>query len=232
MNFDWESLTSGVWRVRLPFLDVTVGLVAGDTEVLLVDAGTTLAEARAIDADVHALTGRSVGQIVLTHNHFDHLLGSAHFTGVQVHCAPEVAETIANGRAGLRAEAIEYGADPEEVDRTILALRPSIHETRGMTLHIGGHTVTVSHPGPGHTDHDLIVVVHGRRTVVFCGDLVEESGDPAIDAHSDVAAWPDTLEVMLATAGPEAVLVPGHGAVVDSSFVRLQQQWLRARAIS
>ena len=47
MNFDWESLAPGIWRVRLPFLDVTVGVIAGDAGVLMVDAGTTLAEARA-----------------------------------------------------------------------------------------------------------------------------------------------------------------------------------------
>ena len=231
MNFDWEPLTWGVWRVRLPFLDVTVGLVAGDTGALLVDAGTTLAEARAIDADVHALTGQAVEQIVLTHNHFDHVLGSAHFTDAQIHCAPEVAETLATGTAGLRSDAIGFGADPGEIDQTILNLHPSIHETLGTILHVGRRTVTVIHPGPGHTNHDLIVVVPGRRTVVFCGDLVEESGDPAIDAHSDVTAWPATLDVLLAAAGPDALLVPGHGAVVDAHFVRLQQQWLRARAV-
>jgi glyoxylase-like metal-dependent hydrolase (beta-lactamase superfamily II) len=230
VNFDWEPLTLGVWRVRLPFLDVTVGLVAGDTDVLLVDAGTTLAEAHAIDEDVHALTGQPVRHIVLTHHHFDHVLGSAHFTSAKIHCAPEVAETLATGRADLRTDAIGYGADPEEVDRTILALRPSIRETRGTTVHLGRRTVTVTHPGPGHTNHDLIVVVPGRRTVVFCGDLVEESGDPAIDADSDVTAWPATLDVMLDVAGPNPLLVPGHGAVVDASFVRLQQQWLLAKA--
>ena len=231
MNFDWEPLTWGVWRVRLPFLDVTVGLVAGDTGALLVDAGTTLAEAGAIDADVHALTGQPVRQIVLTHNHFDHVLGSAYFTGAQIHCTPEVAETLATGKADLRSDALRFGADPEEVDRTILNLRPSIHETRGTALHVGRRTVTVLHPGPGHTNHDLIVVVPGPRTVAFCGDLVEESGDPAIDAHSDVTAWPATLDVLLAAAGLDALLVPGHGAVVDAHFVRLQQQWLRARAV-
>jgi hypothetical protein len=40
------------------------------------------------------------------------------------------------------------------------------------------------------------------RTVVFCGDLVEESGDPAIDADSDVAAWPGTLDRLLAPVAP------------------------------
>lgn len=230
MNFGWESLAAGIWRVRLPFLDVTVGVIAGDAGVLMVDAGTTLAEARAIDADVHALVGQPVGQIVLTHHHFDHVLGIAHFTDAQIHCAPEVAEILVAGRDHLRDNAIGYGADPEEIDRTLRALRPSINETRGMTVHLGSRTATVMHPGPGHTDHDLIVVVPGPRTVVFCGDLVEESGDPAIDEHSDVTAWPETLDAVLAAGGPDAVLVPGHGAVVDADFVRRQQQWLRAQA--
>lgn len=229
MNFDWEPLTHGVWRARLPFLDVTVGLVAGDDDVLLVDSATTLAEARAIEADVRALTGRPVAQIVLTHNHFDHVLGSAHFTGARIHCAPAVIETLSHGRAHLRAEAVRYGADPVQVDETIQALRAPSHGTHDTTVDLGGRTVTVSHPGRGHTDHDLIVVVPGRRRVVFCGDLVEESGDPAIDEQSDITAWPSTLDVLLASAGPDALFVPGHGAVVDADFVRRQQQWLRNR---
>ena len=56
MNYDWEQLGEGVWRTRLPFLDVTVGLIGGRTHALLVDSGTTLAEARGIEADVAALT--------------------------------------------------------------------------------------------------------------------------------------------------------------------------------
>lgn len=229
MNFDWESLARGVWRVRLPFLDVTVGLVSGDRGTLLVDSGMTLAEAQAVDADVHVLTGQPVGDIVLTHSHFDHVLGIAGFPAARIHCAPEVAETLAVGRDDLRADAISHGADPAEVDRAIRALRVSPHRTRDATLDLG-RPVTVTHPGRGHTDHDLIVVVPGDRTVVFCGDLIEESGDPVIDEHSDVTAWPSTLDVMLSAAGPDALLVPGHGAVVDADFVRQQQQWLRARA--
>ena len=31
MNFAWERLGDGVYRCRLPFLDVSIGLVYGDT---------------------------------------------------------------------------------------------------------------------------------------------------------------------------------------------------------
>jgi hypothetical protein len=48
VNYGWEQLTERVRRARLPFLDVTVGLVHGSGGVLLVDTGTKLAEARAI----------------------------------------------------------------------------------------------------------------------------------------------------------------------------------------
>ena len=64
--------------------------------------------------------------------------------------------------------------------------------------------------------------------MVFCGDLVEESGDPAADDGSDLAAWPATLDRLLEAGGPDATYVPGHGSVVDASFVRRQQEWLRA----
>jgi glyoxylase-like metal-dependent hydrolase (beta-lactamase superfamily II) len=65
--------------------------------------------------------------------------------------------------------------------------------------------------------------------VVFCGDLVEESGDPCADADSDPAAWPATLDRVLAAGGEDAVFVPGHGAVVGADFIRGQRDWLRGR---
>jgi Metallo-beta-lactamase superfamily len=71
VNLAWEHVADGVSRCRLKFLDVTVGLVYGDTGVLLVDTGTTLAEAGAIAADVQSMCGRDVSHIVLTHNHSD-----------------------------------------------------------------------------------------------------------------------------------------------------------------
>lgn len=228
MNYSWECLGDGIFRCRLPFLDVTVGLVRGATGTLLVDTGTTLTEARAVDRDIRDLTTTPVSHIVLTHHHFDHILGSSAFVGAQIYCAPAVAVTIADGAEHLRADALHHGAEAADVDRAIAALRPPAYRITDAALDLGGRTVRISHPGAGHTRHDLIVVVpDGERSVVFCGDLVEQSGDPVVDGDSDVAAWPDTLDNVLRAGGPDAVFVPGHGAVVDAAFVRRQQRWLR-----
>ncbi len=229
MNFVWEQLGDGIHRCRLPFLDVTIGLVHGATGTLLIDTGTTLTEAALVKADVADIADGEVSDIVLTHNHFDHILGSSAFEGATVYCAPDVAATIANRSEHLRAEAVRYGADPAEVANAVSALRTPENPVSRANVDLGGVTLAISHPGPGHTRHDLIVVVDAEAPVVFCGDLVEESGDPAFDRDSDLQAWPSTLDRVLDAGGPEAMFVPGHGAVVDSRFVRRQQEWLRDR---
>ena len=232
MHFDWAQLTDSVHRCRLPFLDVTVGLVQGRTGVLLVDTGTTLTEAQAINADVQQIAARSVTHVVLTHKHFDHVLGSGVFADAEIYCAPEVLDYLTTATDQLRDDALGYGADAMEVDRAIAALRPPQHAIDHAVIDLGNFDVTIAHRGRGHTDADLVVVVpgdDGERLVVFSGDLIEESGDPAIDADSDVAAWPDTLDRLLGVGGPDAIYVPGHGSVVDAEFVRHQQDWLRRR---
>jgi glyoxylase-like metal-dependent hydrolase (beta-lactamase superfamily II) len=228
VNFAWEKLGEGVHRCRLPFLDVTIGLVCGRSGTLLIDTGTTLAESNAVKADVAEITDSAVSHIVLTHNHFDHILGSSAFEGAAVYCAPEVAATIADRTDHLYIDAVRHGADPEDVARAISALRAPEHPIRQADVDLDGRTVEIIHPGSGHTRHDLIVVAAGQHPViVFCGDLVEESGDPVIDGDSDLAAWPATLDRVLETGGPDAAFVPGHGATVDAAFVERQQGWLR-----
>jgi glyoxylase-like metal-dependent hydrolase (beta-lactamase superfamily II) len=206
--------------------------VQGRTGALLVDTGTTLVEAQAIDADVQQIAGRGVTHVVLTHKHFDHVLGSGVFTEAQIYCAPEVFDYLAKATDQLRDDALRYGADVNEVDRAIAALRPPRHATDSAVVDLGNRQVTITHLGRGHTTSDLVVAVPGDgggRVVVFSGDLIEESGDPAIDADSDVAAWPATLDRLLAVGGPDAIYVPGHGSVVDAEFVRRQRDWLSSR---
>lgn len=234
VHFAWERLTASVHRCRLPFCDVTVGLVRGRTGAMLVDAGTTLTEAAAIDADAQRLAGHPVSHIVLTHKHFDHVLGASRFSGAQIYCAPAVVEYLTSATDQLRDDAVRHGADAAEIDRAIAAVRRPQHGIHDASVDLGDRTVMISFLGRGHTASDLVVVAPGAHdgdpVVVFTGDLVEESADPAIDADSDVAAWPATLDRLLAVGGPQAIYVPGHGNVVDAEFIRRQRDWLARRA--
>jgi glyoxylase-like metal-dependent hydrolase (beta-lactamase superfamily II) len=233
VHYEWVSLTSGVYRCRLPFLDVTVGLVRGRDETLLIDCGTTLTEATLIASDVRELTGSAVSRLVLTHHHFDHILGCGGFGGVPSYAAPPVAVALGARLNEICAEAVRYGADPGDIDRAARAVRIPDQQVWHAEIDLGGRVVRIEYPGRGHTDHDLVVVVppanHAEPTVVFCGDLVEESADPALGPDSDPAAWPAALDRMLEIGGEDAIYVPGHGAAVDAAFVRNQRDWLATR---
>ena len=121
MNFTWEQLADSVVRCRLPFLDVTVGAVWGRLGAVLIDTGTTLTESRAVRADVQEMTGREVSHVVLTHHHFDHVLGTSTFDDAAVYCAPAVATAMTAHPGHLRDDAVRYGANPRDIDEAVVA---------------------------------------------------------------------------------------------------------------
>ncbi len=228
----WEHLAPGVARRRLPFLDVTIGVVIGTDRLLVVDTGSTLRDGETVAAGVRGLTGRAVTDVALTHAHFDHVLGTAALGGTPlVHSCTGLATLMADGRAGLRADAVRHGVSPQEADEAIAALRLPAEPVSGpRELDLGGRRVLLAPAGPGHTGHDLAVLVPGTPSVVFCGDLVEESGEPQAGPDSAPHAWPAALDRLLSLGGESARYVPGHGAVVDAGFLRRQRDALAARA--
>jgi glyoxylase-like metal-dependent hydrolase (beta-lactamase superfamily II) len=230
----WEHLAPGVARRRLPYLDVTVGLVVGADAVLLVDTGSTLRAGAELRQQVEALTGREVTHVVLTHGHFDHVFGTAAFPGAEVYGEGSLDGYLRRERDALRETAVRLGTDPLEAAEAVKAL---VHPDRPvldtLELDLGDRPVRLVHPGAGHTGHDLVVVVPGASasdpTVVFCGDLVEESGEPQADEDAVPDAWPATLDALLALGGETGRYVPGHGAVVDARFLRSQRDALAER---
>ncbi|MEV7830525.1 MBL fold metallo-hydrolase [Streptomyces subrutilus] len=226
----WERLTGRTGRKRLPVWDCTVGLVVGDDAVLLVDPGSCLREGALLRAEAERLTGRRVTHIAFTHGHFDHVLGGAAFSGAEVYAAVGLDRVLASGRESLRRSAVEHGLAQEEAARAVeLLVLPRHHVSGEWTLELGGVQVLLANVGPGHTGHDLAVFVPGGRETVFCGDLVEESGEPQAGGDAVPARWPAALDRLLSLGGDDALYVPGHGAVVTADFVRAQRATLAAR---
>ncbi|MFF3345264.1 MBL fold metallo-hydrolase [Streptomyces sp. NPDC002779] len=228
----WERVAAGVGRCRLPGWDCTAGLVVGEGKALVVDAGSSLAEGARLRMRAEALAGHRVTHLALTHPHFDHVLGAAAFAGAEVYGAVGIDSVYGpHGRAALRADAVRHGLDARAADEAVDVLTPPRHHVSGeWTLDLGpGRRVLLANVGPGHTAHDLVVLVPGSPEVVFCGDLVEESGDPQAGPDAVPSRWPAALDRLLALGGEDALYVPGHGAVVDAAFVRAQRDALAAR---
>ncbi|MEV0410832.1 MBL fold metallo-hydrolase [Streptomyces sp. NPDC050448] len=226
----WERLTGRTGRRRLPVWDCTVGLVVGDESVLLIDPGSCVREGAQLRAEAERLTGRRVTHIAFTHGHFDHVLGVAAFAGAEVYGAVGLDAELSTGRDGLRESAVRHGLDAAEAAEAADLLVLPRHPVSGeWTLELGGVQVLLANVGPGHTRYDLAVCVPGEREVVFCGDLVEESGEPQAGRDAVPAQWPAAIDRLLSLGGEDALYVPGHGAVVSAAFVRAQRDTLRAQ---
>ncbi|WP_318211148.1 MULTISPECIES: MBL fold metallo-hydrolase [unclassified Streptomyces] len=231
--YGWERLADGVGRRRLPGWDATVGLVRGERGLLLYDTGSSLAEGAELRTQISGLTGgRRVTHIALSHPHFDHVFGTAAFAGAEVFGAVGVDELLGRerDREELRGDGVRHGLDARAAAEAADVLVAPRHVVSGeWTLDLGGRQVLLANVGPGHTGHDLALLVPGEREVVFCGDLVEESGEPQAGPDAIPSRWPDALDRLLRLGGEDAVYVPGHGAVVDATFVRLQREELARR---
>ncbi|MGW1914833.1 MBL fold metallo-hydrolase [Streptomyces sp. NPDC002076] len=227
----WERLAAGVGRCRLPGWDCTVGLVLGQGTALMVDAGSGLAEGARLRTQAEELAGGRVTHLALTHPHFDHVFGAAAFAGSEVYGAVGVDVVFAHEREELRLDAVRNGLPVADADAAVDALVSPRHPVSGeWTLDLGGgRQVLLANVGPGHTAHDLAVLIPGSPEVVFCGDLVEESGEPQAGPDAIPSRWPDALDRLLSLGGEDALYVPGHGAVVDAAFVRRQREELAAR---
>ncbi|MFE6825804.1 MBL fold metallo-hydrolase [Streptomyces sp. NPDC057690] len=224
----WERVAAGVGRVRLPGWDCTAGLVVGAGAVLMIDAGSSLAEGARLRTWAEELTGSRVTHLALTHPHFDHVFGAAAFAGAEVFGAVGVDTVPAEE---LRADAVRNGLDESAATEAADTLVRPRHLVCGeWTLDLGGgRQVLLANVGPGHTAHDLAVLVPGSPETVFCGDLVEESGAPQAGPDAVPSHWPAALDRLLELGGEDALYVPGHGAVVDAAFVRAQRDALAAR---
>jgi len=90
------------------------------------------------------------------------------------------------------------------------------------TIDLGGRHVVLHHPGRAHTGHDAVVDVPDADVTVV-GDIVEEGAPPSFhDAFP--LEWPATLEALLPRL--RRTVVPGHGDVVDATFVAEQRAQL------
>ncbi len=220
---EWRALRDGVFVARMEPAGVNAGLVVGDHDVLLIDAGSSPAQGADLAASAAQVVGRPVTTVVITHWHFDHFFGLPGVPGVESYGHDSLMAHLAGEDPDLDPAVIrdELGFDPH----LITATTHTVSLAKGLDL--GGRRVEIVHPGPAHSDGDLCVFVPDAG-IVFTGDIVETSGDPAVGPDSSVEQWPSALEEVLEGAGhdPDTLFVPGHGEPVGAEFVADQRAQL------
>lgn len=172
-----------------------VGLIAGENEAMLIDTGSCPEQGAAILASANAFLNVPVSHVVITHAHDDHWLGLA-------------------GMPGLTS----YGQEGLGEIATAGAVLPQRLFAQADVVDLGNRYVEMLHTGPAHSSVDVWVNVADAR-VLFAGDLVEEGADPYFEDDSEIDGWAKTLDMLVQSTRPDAVIVPGHGMPVNQDFV-------------
>jgi glyoxylase-like metal-dependent hydrolase (beta-lactamase superfamily II) len=160
--------------------------------------------------------GTAPAAIVLTHSHWDHILGPEHFPGVRIIAQEEAKVKVEDFSASASTfrhwdktlEEIERWEDENEVtrDRPFVAPAPSETFAERMSLRIGNLDLQMLH-APGHWPDEL-VVYEPESGLLWAGDMLSDIEIPFV-SHS-LAAYEKTLASL--SKLDVRVLVPGHGA--------------------
>jgi glyoxylase-like metal-dependent hydrolase (beta-lactamase superfamily II) len=200
-----RALTPHLWYLQSPTYQTNTGIVITGTRACLIDPGIVPAELDAIDAFVSA-RGAEVRTIILTHAHWDHLLGPERFPDAVVVAHARYREVVARHRADLVRQVARWRAASALSPGAFTPPAPTLTFTARLVLHDNGGRMVIT-AAPGHAP-DHCVVYLPEEQVLWAGDMLSDREIPM--AMDGVASYRATLDRLAAL--DIAVLVPGHGS--------------------
>jgi glyoxylase-like metal-dependent hydrolase (beta-lactamase superfamily II) len=234
----------GLWLLCEPG-HVQSYLVEGTDRAILIDTGTGIAPIAPI---ARRLTAKPI-EVVLTHNHFDHIGGNADFDQIAIHPAGVAGlqagrpvESLRGYIAGAR-EMLTRGAAmraldaegfnllhpeqiirpfPDDFDPERYAIAPSEATATledGQVLDLGGRTLEVIYT-PGHSPDGICLLDRAGR-MLFTADTVYAGPLYAQTPGADLDAYLHSLRRLEPLIDQVDLLLPSHNRVpLDPPIIR------------
>ena len=177
--------------------------LVSDQGILVVDTGLNAQEGRKLLAEIRKLSPAPVRWIVNTHYHPDHRGGNSVVGPDAIIISTEFTRS--------------HAEKPSQENSVSEAVGP-----KGLVLYLGGHEVHIYHPGPAHTQGDLVVYFPDEHAIAT-GDLFLTNSCPAMD-DGDMENWITALDHMLAL--PIDHVVPGHFELATKSELQRFRNYL------
>ena len=164
----WVEIGDRVFVRRYAFYDQNIGVVLGGGEALVIDTRSTHVQAREILDDLRELTRDPVTVVVDTHGHFDHAYGNRVFRPATIWGHDALRDRSWSGPASSARGRIAR-EEPDLADD----LARGRHRPAGPDVRRARHdrgrrprASSCAYLGRGHTDHDIVIDVPGRRRPV------------------------------------------------------------------
>jgi len=199
----------GLWLAQSRFEQTNSGAFASRGQACLIDPGVYPDEIAAWQRTVQA-HGWRLCALVLTHHHWDHILGPEGFPGVPVVAQAAYLASV-GGPEG--APQVERRLAQEGMTRSTPFDVPQPDETfeGSLSLHVGDWRLELLH-APGHAP-DQLVVYAPRCATLWSADMLSDREIPFVSF--DLAAYEGTLARLSALDLRQ--LIPGHGTPLSGA---------------
>jgi len=220
----WTDLESGI-RVRQSKLFWMNSVVLAHAEhTILVDPGVLPSELDDLASQVRKVSPREI-TLVLSHGHWDHVLGRPWWPGAATLAHDRFATEVREREDHIVRSTVEAVANAgERWERGFEPFRPT-HEVSGLHFMKLGPWRVVFRDAPGHCASMLSLHLPEHR-VLFAADMLSDIEIPILAQPIEVYRQTLLELAPLAENGAIETLIPGHGAIArgrDAVRTRLER---------
>jgi glyoxylase-like metal-dependent hydrolase (beta-lactamase superfamily II) len=215
MSQSFEQLSGTLWLTHSRSLDYNSGILISGEQSALIDPGLFPDEIAGIARFIREQHAEPAC-IILTHSHWDHLLGPEHLPGIRIVAQRRYRSAdgglLAEDRRRKTCEEIERWEEENGVRRERPFRLPMPTQTLdgSLMLLLDRLPFQLIH-APGHWP-DQLVVAEPEAGVLWAGDMLSDSEIPFVS--QSLRAYEQTLDML---KGMDIrVLVPGHGRAAVS----------------
>lgn len=220
-DYPLDRLTPNVYVIHGPTADPTPenqgfrnnpGIVLTREGAVVIDPGSSVHVGEMVVRKVKTLTGKPVVAVFNSHAHGDHWLGNEGiklaYPRAVIYAHPKMKDMAIKDEGLMWIKAFNERSNGAAAGTTPVGPDKAVND--GEVITIGSTRFRVMHPGPAHTDHDLMIEVVEEK-VLFFGDIVRSGLFSPFQASfkGNIAA----IDRGLKTSAK--VFVPGHGKSGD-----------------
>jgi len=208
-----KQTTSNLWVQQSQYFSTNSGIFISNNEACLIDPNMNQQEITAI-ADFISEQNVTLKCIILTHDHWDHVLGPAHFPNVEVIAHENYLQGGSQQIEHIQEQIIDWQKRYDlKITPNFEIPLPDERINEGHTRTIGNEILEFIHI-PGHAP-DQLAIFHKASGTLWAADTLSDIEIPFVS--DNLSAYDDTLAKFAKL--DIKVLVPGHGAVSKEKTV-------------
>ncbi len=226
-----EKITEKVFAETSGNNGGNMGAIILDDQVIIVDAGMSHTLSSKTRKEIESITDLPMTQLVLTHNHSDHLFGIQAFEPIDVISSKATSDIIAKllKESWTSKELMEYADEVKnehpELAKSLRSLK--IHPPDTVfekEMRLGNKNELVVEKLGGHTIGSSILTFEDEGTL-FAGDLIFADMFPyAGDPTNNPDEWITALKHIQGSGCK--YIIPGHGPVYNRLSVETYIRFL------